>query len=50
MFEDDLTEIEAAFFAEGYQLETPAESFADLDADHARRPFWRRLFSRSDRE
>ena len=50
MFEDDLTEIEAAFFAEGRNLESPTESFADLDADHPHTPFWRRLFTRSDRD
>ncbi|MBL9016683.1 MAG: hypothetical protein JNL83_21020 [Myxococcales bacterium] len=50
MFEDDLTEIETAFFAEGARLERPAESFADLDAEHVRRPFWRRLFARPDHE
>ena len=50
MFEDELTEIEAEFFADGRLLETPAESFADLDVDHTRASFWRRLFTRSDRD
>jgi hypothetical protein len=50
MFEDELTEIEAEFFAEGRLLESPAESFADLDADTVRPGFWRRLFARPDSE
>ena len=50
MFEDELTEIEAEFFAEGRRIDSPAESFADLDAESVRPSFWSRLFARSERE
>lgn len=46
MFDQELTEIEAEFFAEGRALEQPAESFADMDIGFERPSFWRRLFSR----
>lgn len=50
MFEDELTEIEAEFFAEGRLLERHDESFADLDADVVRPGFWSRLRARPDSE
>lgn len=50
MFDAELTEIEAEFFADGEALEQPVDSFADLDSDFVRPSLWQRLFGRRDAE
>ncbi len=49
MFDFELTDTEAQFFADGRALEqATTESFADMDVGFEKPSFWQRLVGRDD--